>query len=299
MAPVCRPTIIEELVDTRSSRLPRVAATPWTFERFIQQSRQAHARIERGVRVLENHLDAAVRAAAACRRAAIRPPLPDGAAVIRPCRARSMQRAERATFRSPIRRRCRASRPALTLEPDIVDSAQAAPRRRVAALAPPGDFVAPSRRCVDRQRGCLDAGRCSSSDVEAAHVSSPATHAGAAHGRARPRRAAADLAQAATAKLQRGWKRQPGGGAARSGGCAVDRLQPLARVARAPAAHASSARVYGCAGRAKMRRSCRVSTIRPAYITATRSQVCGDDAEIVGDEQHRHADVVAQLRGSA
>ena len=41
------------------------------------------------------------------------------------------------------------------------------------------------------------------------------------------------------------------------------------------------------------------STMRPAYITATRSAISRDDAEIVGDQQHRHAELGAAGRRSS
>ena len=59
----------------------------------------------------------------------------------------------------------------------------------------------------------------------------------------------------------------------------------------------------GRAGERKTSRRGPCSTIRPAYITATRSALPGDDAEVVGDQQHRQVELAAHLaragRGSA
>ena len=57
-----------------------------------------------------------------------------------------------------------------------------------------------------------------------------------------------------------------------------------------------------CRGEPGRRTACStaaVSTIRPAYMTATRSASCAIDAQVVGDEQHRHVEPVAQLAQQA
>ena len=57
-----------------------------------------------------------------------------------------------------------------------------------------------------------------------------------------------------------------------------------------PGIEASSPRVYGWPGSRKIVRTGPSSTMRPAYMTATRSAVLGDDAEVVGDEQQRQVE---------
>ena len=68
---------------------------------------------------------------------------------------------------------------------------------------------------------------------------------------------------------QRGWKRQPLGGSIRFGGAPGIEWRA---VVSSEIVERSSSRVYGCAGSAKSSRAGPSSTIRPAYMTATRSQ---------------------------
>ena len=73
---------------------------------------------------------------------------------------------------------------------------------------------------------------------------------------------------------------------------------------RRAARRSGSARMRGmrragpaCRGGAARRRAARpapVSTMRPAYITTTRSRDLGHHAEVVGDEQHRDAELLPQ-----
>ena len=49
----------------------------------------------------------------------------------------------------------------------------------------------------------------------------------------------------------------------------------------------SSALVYGCSGRVRTSSAGPISTIRPRYITATRSAIVHARAEVVGHDQHR------------
>ena len=76
------------------------------------------------------------------------------------------------------------------------------------------------------------------------------------------------------ANAHRGANAQPGGRRPRSA-AAGDGRQPVQRPDRPPAASSpSSASVYGCRGREQhLRRAVPCSTIRPAYITATRSAI--------------------------
>ena len=109
---------------------------------------------------------------------------------------------------------------------------------------------------------------------------------------------------ALVASGQRGEKAQPGGSCARRRH-ACPRSRPsraaLRAEPRAARAAARACRDGAAARRARARRAC--STIRPAYITATRSRDLRDDAEVVRDQQHRHAELALQrpraARGSA
>ena len=85
---------------------------------------------------------------------------------------------------------------------------------------------------------------------------------------------------------------------------ARDRRQPLRRRRVEPRQRAEQA--PACTGaRARRRASSTsaVSTIRPAYITSTRSATLGDDAEVVRDQDDRRAELALQVlhqrRGSA
>ena len=93
-------------------------------------------------------------------------------------------------------------------------------------------------------------------------------------------------------------RRSPAAGRSTGGG------RPGSRRAGAPArpstgTQAISARCRDAPARRARPRSAPVSTIRPAYITATRSQSCGDDAEIVGDEEHGGAAARGAARPAA
>ena len=57
----------------------------------------------------------------------------------------------------------------------------------------------------------------------------------------------------------------------------------------------SSASVYGILMWANSARVGARSTICPAYMTAISSVAAGDDAEVVGDEDHRHVAVALLL----
>ena len=85
------------------------------------------------------------------------------------------------------------------------------------------------------------------------------------------------VAQSACAMSQRGWKRQPEGGETRSGGMpAID--SRCARRSSKSGTERSSARVYGCRGAPNTSSTVPVSTMRAAYMTATRSHVCATTA---------------------
>ena len=72
---------------------------------------------------------------------------------------------------------------------------------------------------------------------------------------------------------QRGWKRQPGGGAARSGG-APGIVESGSRTTSKSGTERSRPSVYGCRGSRNTVSTGPVSTTWPAYMTATRWQVC-------------------------
>ena len=113
------------------------------------------------------------------------------------------------------------------------------------------------------------------------------------------RRSSGDTASRAAAAAARHAARRRAGSAARRrsrrgivariGHGAGDRGQPPARAVERRQ-RADQARAYrDGTGRRTASIAGASSTMRPAYITATRSQCLGDDAEIVADQHHRHA----------
>ena len=242
------------------------------LQHLVERLRQAHARIERRIRILEHHLDAPARRSAAC----CRPPS------ARPCQrmlpsSGAVEPAQAArpacSCRSPTRRRCRASRPV---------RARARRRGAPAGSAAAGASAARSRRrrsrsaCRGRARSAAAAprlglapstvGQTGSSDLSARRQALRWPASTSIGGGTTSR-------QAATANAQRGWKRHPGGGCGEVGRLAVDRPQPLAaaRVRRQRREQRPRVRMRRPADDL---RGAPDSTILPAYITATRSQVC-------------------------
>ena len=104
--------------------------------------------------------------------------------------------------------------------------------------------------------------------------------------------------QSSVATAQRGAKAQPSARRERSGGCPAmvrKRANPLGRGAGSNRA----GRGYRDALGGRRRRAVRPSsTMRPAYITASRSAGFGDDAHVVRDENQRHARSRAEGRGA-
>ena len=93
---------------------------------------------------------------------------------------------------------------------------------------------------------------------------------------------------------QRGWKRQPLGGAARSGG---EPGMPTRRCSGPVSGgnDSMSPRVYGCSGLRAAARAGAGSTISPAYMIAIRSANSMQQREVVRDEEHREAEVALQI----
>ena len=91
---------------------------------------------------------------------------------------------------------------------------------------------------------------------------------------------------------------RPGGSAGQSGTrpTITGRRWRRGRSGRACCAAAPACR--GAAGRRRSVRTVPVSTISPAYMTATRSAISCDDAEVVRDQHHAHPELVAE-RGDA
>ena len=91
---------------------------------------------------------------------------------------------------------------------------------------------------------------------------------------------------------QRGWKRHPSGTRVGSGGSPV-------RIGRSipPASGTTSSRafVYGCVGRWRTSSAGPISTMRPRYITATRSATVHARPEVVCDDQDREPEFGAEL----
>ena len=107
----CRPTVSSSST-TRSSSSARDLARPWITQRLADDGADGHARVERGVRVLEDDLHVAAQRAAARRASSARDvarprtrPRPSWARSAAGCSGRW------STCRSPIRRPGPASRP--------------------------------------------------------------------------------------------------------------------------------------------------------------------------------------------
>ena len=111
-------------------------------------------------------------------------------------------------------------------------------------------------------------------------------------------RAAASSAHCRTRSGQRGAKRQPGGSAARLGTCPGS----LAGAGSSPGGSGRAAsecqqspRVYGCCGASNELHRPALSRRRARHTSRPRVGDLGDDAEIVRDEQDRHAQFALQL----
>ena len=129
-----------------------------------------------------------------------------------------------------------------------------------------------------------------------AHPISPTRRQALQMAGARPRSATGTTSrQASTANAQRGWKRQPGGGAAEVRRLAVDRAAAARRGACARAAREQRPRV-GVRGPANTCRGC--AGLDDLAGVHHGDPVAGlrDDAQVVGDQQHAHAGFGAQLQ---
>ena len=120
----------------------------------------------------------------------------------------------------------------------------------------------------------------------------------ARRGGRRRTRAAAGLGAAARRSRpgSAGGSGSPAGSSSGFGHHAGDHAQPLALLARASGSEREEARGVGmqrCAANSVVARRA-YSTTWPAYITTTRSARLGDHAEVVGDEQDRHAQLLLQ-----
>ncbi len=84
----------------------------------------------------------------------------------------------------------------------------------------------------------------------------------------------------------RGWNGQPDGAAMTLGGSPVTTGRIRVRLAGSGSGTAArSARVYGCSGPSMRGRAPASSTIRPRYMTATRSSELPRTGQVVGDVQ--------------
>ena len=188
--------------------------------------------------------------------------------------------------RSPTRRRAPSVVPRCDREGDVVDRVH-----ELARLAL-DDAVQPGRRDVE------DLGQVAHLDQRpASHAAMPACRARAASSAARvapaSSRSGRSTRQRSNACGQRGLKAQPAGSrsaAASSRRSASSRRAVL--VHRRDRAHQPG----GVGMRAAWITASTgpISTMRPAYITATRSAGLGDHAHVVRDQHHRRAVLAAQ-----
>ena len=230
-------------------------------QRLGDDRAHAQARIQRLVRVLEDHLHAPAQ-----RRAGS------------PCRAPRRRRrstAPPAGGTSPSIARASVDLPAARLPDDAQHLAAAATRatRRRRRRRPAPKWTARSRTSISaRSSGLLR-------DQHRLRPALPGREvAGGRLRRARPRAAAAPPGTRSAAYGQRGRNAQPSGGSAGSGGAARDRRRPAPRAPPITGSESSSRFVYGCCGRANTASTGPLSTIRPAYMTAIRSQVSASTA---------------------
>ena len=184
-------------------------------QRLAQHGAHRHARVERGVGVLEDHLHALASARASrCRRAPADPRPRSGPGRPR-ARAGAAPGGRPSTCRSPIRRPAPASRPAR-------DGSR--PRRRRAHGRRPAERAAPHREMLDQVLGAQQR------SSERAHVATTRVTRRTCRRAAPARRPAgvrwpgatstsggAASRQAGSTKGQRAAKRQPSGGRVMSG----------------------------------------------------------------------------------
>ncbi len=263
----------------RAPRAARACRRRWMTSGSSTIAPRAHARVERRVRILKDdlHVAAALRAARARRERRARPRPGTGP---RPTSARSAAggSGRSSSCRCPIRRPARTSRLPRSRSSRRRPRATSVPRRK----SPPPRVKSLTRwRDVDeRHHARLRPAGCSCRLVEIApdvviRLDARRRGGGVVHGSNR--------------SGHRGWNAQPGGSWPSAGTRAVDRVQPAARRARPESTPAARACRDAPARRTAVAPA-PVSTIRPAYITATRSAVSAIDAEVVGDEQQRQVE---------
>ena len=251
-----------------------------------------HARVERRVGVLEDHLRAPAERAQLVRRRAPRGPRRRRGPFPRRARTGGAGSARWSSSRSPTRRRARASRRAAIVE--------ARPGRRRAAAAPVARQSRADTRNSTESPGPRRAARRSCRGAHRTASRTSAQQAAAWPSLARPlERRILDLAAVEGERAARA-ERDSRSGGSRSG--AARRGSTAAGSCDLPVdpGHASAG-ARACTGAAARRRPTSVgpsSTIRPAYITAQAVGHACDDAEVVRDQDERHA-ALARARASA
>ena len=237
-----------------------------------------HARIERGIRVLEDHLHAAAQRAAARASLQSTTSLPS-----KRTRAGGAARADEISRRPSVD----LPQPDSPTRPSVSPRATVrARRRRRRAPCRPGRCRAARRRTgkllgqAARRRAASVMPRLQRTDARRARGSAPTATSGGVARRGRRRRRSG----------QRGAKRQPAGIVAGAGDRARDR-----RRAASPATSASRGIAAQQAARVGMRGARRiastgaVSTTRPAYMTTTRSAISATTPRSCVMNRMRHA----------
>ena len=271
----------------RARALGARRSTPWMTQRLVERSADAPPGIERGAAASWCTYWTSRRARRASRGGSpltARAVEADGAGASRAGGRGSCGRAW--TCRSRTRRPAPAISPAASAERHAVDRAhlgRGVPRKRALAAEQRVEAVEP-RGWTWRSATCATA---------------PLRRRGRSSPRGRPprrRRAAAQREHTARADGQRGWKRQPGGGAERRRrrcpGCRRDRARD--RDGR----RSASACRGGAGGRASRRVGPgldRLAGVHDHHLVAE----LGDDAEVVGDEEHRQAESVGEVAEEA
>ena len=265
---------------TRAGACAAAAIRPCSQQRLGDDVADAPARVEAGIRILEDHLHAPAQRARGVRRARRASPAR---------RRRSTQALPRVGVSSPTISRASVLLP----QPDSPTSASVRPRAIVKLTSstalelrgPRGAAGGPSTACASRrscrQRARLDhdragggwpLGRARADGRSCARALDDGPPAGGA--RALHERQLGPLVAAARARLRAArMEGAAGRDLAQPRQRALDLRQPLARVGQRRAPTPSGPRCRDAPGGGSPRRTGPISTTRPAYITATRSQV--------------------------
>ena len=254
----------------RGRTAPARAASPWTSSGSKSAVADPQARVERAVGVLEDHLEVAPAPGAARgppQREEVLAAEPDLAARSARPGARSSGRGWSCPIPTPPPARRSRRRATSRSTPSTAATAPSAPQERRAE----GELLG---QAADLRAGALIRRAVRARSPGSRRQRPPCR---AAAGRTHTGRfAGAALDPGGTARREDAARRQ----AVRlpAPGPESPAARRAERARRAPGSTASRPRVYGCAGRSKSSAAGADSTISPAYMTSTRSQVSATTA---------------------